>query len=77
MRLTTTDRLEQVTQKVAAANRTRLARELGLDRSYVSQVLAGRRMPGLDVAAGIAKEVGVSIDALHGWLVVRASVAVN
>ena len=63
-----TTRLEQVGQKVAAVNRTRMARELGLDRSYVSQVLAGHRMPGLDVAAGIAKGVGVSIDGLHAWL---------
>jgi len=67
---------EQVEQKVAQINRTVLARELGLDRSYVSQVLARRRMPGLDVAAGIAKGMGVSIDALHGWLT-RESSLVN
>jgi transcriptional regulator with XRE-family HTH domain len=66
----------QVEQKVAQVNRTRLAKELGLDRSYVSQVLAGRRMPGLDVAAGIARGMGVSIDALHGWLT-RGSSMVN
>jgi transcriptional regulator with XRE-family HTH domain len=63
-----TTRIEQVGAKVAAVNRTRVAGKLGLDRSYVSQVLSGRRMPGLDVAAGIAKEVGVSLDGLHAWL---------
>ena len=74
MRMTTTARLEQVGAKVAAVNRSRIARELGLDRSYMSQVLNGRRMPGLDVAAGIAKGVGVSIDELHAWLQGQQSV---
>lgn len=58
-----------VDRKLAQANRSQVARSLGLDRSYVSQVLQRKRMPGLDVAAGIAKEVGVSLDQLHGWLV--------
>lgn len=63
-----TARLEQVGAKVAAVNRTHVAGKLGLDRSYVSQVLAGRKTPGLDVAARIAREVGVSLDGLHAWL---------
>lgn len=65
----TTSRAAQVAEKLAKVNRTQVARELGLDRSYVSQVLQGKRMPGLDVAAGIAGKAGVSLDAFHGWMV--------
>jgi transcriptional regulator with XRE-family HTH domain len=56
---------------VAQLNRSRVAKELGLDRSYVSQVLGGKRAGckglGLDVAAGIAKQAGVSLDEFHEW----------
>ncbi len=61
--------IAEVDKKVALVNRSVIARSLGLDRSYVSQVLCRKRMPGLDVAAGIAKEVGVSLDQLHRWMV--------
>lgn len=67
----TASKIERVGQKVARVNRTRIAKQLGLDRSYVSQVLAGKRTPGLDVAAGIAKGVGVSLDGLHAWLTLQ------
>lgn len=58
-----------VQRKIAQVNQSQAARDLGLNRSYVNQVLKGKRMPGLDVAAGLAKYLGVSIDALHGWIV--------
>lgn len=71
---------EQVGEKVAQLNRSRVAKELGLDRSYVSQVLGGKRVKaglGLDVAAGIAKKAGVSLDAFHEWWVGRGTGAVE
>jgi|HubBroStandDraft_1064217.scaffolds.fasta_scaffold219659_3 transcriptional regulator with XRE-family HTH domain len=67
---------EQVGVKIAQVNRSKVAKELGLDRSYVSQVLGGKRVQGLglDVAAGIAKQVGVSLDEFHGWWAERVRV---
>lgn len=58
----------QVGKKIDAANRSQLARELGLTRPHVSQVLSGRSVPSLVVAAGIAKRVGVTLDELWDHL---------
>jgi transcriptional regulator with XRE-family HTH domain len=58
----------QVERKIDAANRSQLARELGVRREHVSQVLSGRSVPSLAVAAGIAKGIGVSLDELWGYL---------
>jgi transcriptional regulator with XRE-family HTH domain len=68
----------EVERRVSQANRSQMARDLGLDRSYVSNVLSRRRVPSLDTAAGIAKMLGVSIDDLHGYLTAAsASASVN
>ena len=64
-----------VESRITQANRSQLARDLGLDRSYVSNVLSRRRMPSLDTAAGIARRLGVSIDDLHGYLKAAAAAA--
>lgn len=53
-----------VESKVERANRSQLARELGVTRSHVSQVLSGRGTPSLKLAGGIAKGLGVSLDEL-------------
>ena len=58
----------QVEKKVVAANRSQLARELGLTRPHVSQVLSGKSVPSLAVAAGIAKGIGVSLDQFWDYL---------
>ena len=55
-------------QQIGSANRTHVAKGLGLDRVYVSQVLNGRREPSLSVAAALAKKMGVSLDELYRYL---------
>jgi len=57
-----------VERKIEGANRTVLAGELGLSRGYVSQVLAGKREPGLGVAKRLAGKLGVTVDAFAEWL---------
>ncbi len=54
-----------IAQQIQSANRTHLARQLGLSRVHVVQVLNGKQQPSLSVAAAIAKRLGVSLDALH------------
>lgn len=49
-----------------------LAREVGVNRSHVSLILAGKRMPSLPVAGKLAKAMGVSLDELHRQLVPAA-----
>jgi transcriptional regulator with XRE-family HTH domain len=41
-----------------------LARRLGIDPSYVSHVVAGRRTPGFRLAAKIAREANIPIESL-------------
>lgn len=53
---------------VAQANRTRLAKELDLDRPYVSLVLARKKEPGLRVAAKMARALNLSLDDFYGYL---------
>ena len=57
-----------VERKIKAANRSELARTLNVTRPHVSQVLSGKSVPSLTVAAGMAKELGVSLDQLWGYL---------
>lgn len=57
-----------VKEKIKAANRSELARGLGVTRPHVSQILSGKSVPSLAVAAGMAKEIGVSLDQLWGYL---------
>lgn len=58
----------QVERKINMANRSELARKIGVTRPHVSQVLSGKSVPSLDVAAGIAKGVGVTLDQLWDYL---------
>jgi len=57
-----------VDRKVEAANRSRLAREMGCDRTHVSKVLSGQYMPSLPLAANLARRLGVSLDDFYGYL---------
>lgn len=61
-------RMVAVERKIEAVNRSQLARELGVTRTHVSLVLSGRSVPSIQVAAGIAKKIGVSLDDLWGYL---------
>lgn len=56
-----------------------LARSAGVDASHVRHILRGTRVPSLEVAARIAKRLGVSLDAFYRYYVKRAgeSVSVN
>lgn len=52
----------------SGSNRSRLARQIGVDRSTISQLLGdeGARLPGAHVAAACATALGVSADWLLG-----------
>lgn len=50
-----------------------LAREMQLHPSHVSLIFAGKRKPSLDVAAGLARRLRVSLDDLYAYLVTRGS----
>lgn len=53
---------QDVGQLVEDVNRTHLARQLGLTRVYVSQVLSGKKSPSLSVTVAIAEKLGVTLD---------------
>jgi transcriptional regulator with XRE-family HTH domain len=57
-----------VEKKIGGVNRTVLAGKLGMDRSYLSQMLNGKRDPGLSVARKVAREVGVTVEQLAVYL---------
>jgi transcriptional regulator with XRE-family HTH domain len=57
--------LALVQDKVAQANRTNVARAAGLTRNYVSLVLNGKREPSFDVAAKLARHLGITLDELY------------
>lgn len=61
-------RMEKVETLISAANRSSLAREMGLDRTHVSKVLGGCYMPSLPVAAAIAKNLGITLDEFFVYL---------
>jgi transcriptional regulator with XRE-family HTH domain len=63
-----------VENKVAGVNRTVLAGKLGMDRSYVSQVLNGKREPGLRVALRLTKELGITVEQFGEYLTRKAMV---
>jgi transcriptional regulator with XRE-family HTH domain len=54
--------------EVAKSNRSALAREIGIDRSTISQLLGGddARLPNAQIAADCASALGVSTDWLLG-----------
>lgn len=47
------------------ANRTHMAKELGVGKSHVSLVLTGKRTPSLTLAAQMARVLGMSLDDFH------------
>ena len=47
-----------------------LARRLGVNTEYVSRIFNRKRRPSLKLAAKMAKELGISLDAL--WSTIRA-----
>lgn len=58
-----------VQSKVDRANRTHVAREVGVTREHVSQILSGKKEPSFPVAAKLAKSVGITMDELYrAWL---------
>ena len=57
-----------IERKITQVNRSVVARECQMDRSYVSEVLNGKRDPGLSVARKVARAVRVTIDELAGYL---------
>lgn len=60
--------MAQVERKITQVNKCALARACSLDRSYVSQLLNGKRDPGLGVAKRVAREIGVTLDEFAGYL---------
>lgn len=52
-------------QQIQSANRTHLAKELGLCRYHVVKVLNGKAEPSLSVAAALARKLGISLDELY------------
>ena len=59
---------ETLERMIHTANRSELARRIGVTRPHVSQVLSGKSVPSLDVAAGLAKGIGVTLDQLWDYL---------
>ncbi len=47
-----------------AISQTRIAKELGIDRAFISNIENGKTNPTLSTIAKLAKAVGVSIDEL-------------
>lgn len=62
-----TAKVERVRLVVQKANRSELARETGLTRPYVSQILSGKSIPSLTTAARLARLLRVSIDAFYAY----------
>ena len=52
--------------------RAALAEQVGVHASHVRHVLRGTRVPSLEVAARIAKKLGVSLDAFYRYYSERA-----
>ena len=46
------------------ATQESLATKLGVDRSYVSYLVAGKRQPALDLAVRISRLTGVPVESL-------------
>lgn len=57
--------LALVQHKVLKANRTHVARGVGLTREYVSCVLSGKKEPSFPTAAKLAEEIGITLDELY------------
>lgn len=58
--ITVEESLKDTTSKV-------IAKVVGVDPSHVRHVLRGTRVPSLEVAARIAKKLGVSLDAFYRY----------
>jgi transcriptional regulator with XRE-family HTH domain len=60
--------MSAVAQKVAKANQSETARELGLSRAYLSRMLRGERRVTLKVGVELSKRLGVSAEELSEYL---------
>jgi transcriptional regulator with XRE-family HTH domain len=58
-------------------NQSDLARAMGLHKSHVSLIFAGKRQPSLDVAAGLAARLRVSLDEFYTYLTQTPTLTVN
>lgn len=54
-----------------SANRSDLARQLGVDRTHVSRVLGGDGVPSLAIAGELSRLMGVSLDEFYRQWVLR------
>jgi plasmid maintenance system antidote protein VapI len=62
--------------KIETANRTHLSRELGVDRSYLSNVLNGKRHQGmsLGLALRLSRVFGATVEELSRVLDAKGAV---
>jgi len=61
-----------VEERIKDTTSESIARGVGVDSSHVRHVLRGTRVPSLEVAARIAKKLGVSLDAFYRYYSARA-----
>ena len=66
-----------VEQRLENTTRSALAKGLGVDPSHVRHVLRGTRVPSLEVAARIAKKLGVSLVAFYRYYSKQAGTSVS
>lgn len=63
--------LSKVEGKAESANKAAIARKIGVEKSHVRHILRGTRVPSLEVAAAIARELGVSLDDFYRYYLTR------
>lgn len=66
-----------VAEKIDRANRAQLSRELGMDRSFVSQVLSGKKGLGFEAGLRLSERLGVTAEELGEYLRERGRVKVG
>ena len=73
------DMAAALAERIEAVNKTHLSRELGVDRSYLSGVLNGKKHQGisLGLALRLSRVFGVTVEELSRVLDAKGSVSVN
>ncbi len=56
---------------LAGHTQVELARKTGLTESYLSMVLAGKRMPRMESMMRLARALGVSVESFYRHLMLR------
>ena len=46
-------------------NRSRMARDMGVDVAHVSRILAGKRNPSLKLAMRMSKSLGITVEQFY------------